>query len=232
MKDGLFSFQNVSVHMGDRAILHNLTFEVPDVQGVALTGVSGSGKTTVLRVLLGLIEHTGEVQLRGEHISYESDNIAMYRKCGVLFQKAGLLNDLTVEENCIIAQELSYVSTYNPEIIHRMLKRLNLWDARHLLPWQLSGGMQHRAGLARALVRDADYIILDEPTTGQDDGNAEVIRDILRDQQAMGKRLIIVSHDHVWLKPLIQWSLLVHEGQMIYQGPLLKAIKTVQEVVE
>jgi len=233
IKECFFSFQDVTVTVEDNTIIHPMSCDVPLVSGVAIVGSSGSGKTTLLRALLGLVAHTGAVHIMGQHIEESLDNTAIYQRVGVLFQKAGLFNDLTVEENCLIAQELSGLGSHRPDIIKYYLSKLNLWHARHLLPWQLSGGMQHRAGLARALVRQSECLILDEPTTGQDDENAHIIQNILLDYQKENTgKLIIVSHDHQWLKPLVQWSILVHEGRMAYSGPLLKAIKATQEVVE
>ena len=233
IKECLFSFQDVTVSVEDNTIIYPMNCDVPFVGGVAIVGSSGSGKTTVLRALLGLVAHTGAIHIMGQYIEESLNNTAIYQRIGVLFQKAGLFNDLTVEENCIIAQELSLLGRSCPDLIEYYLSKLNLWHARHLLPWQLSGGMQHRAGLARALVRQAEYLILDEPTTGQDDENAHIIQNILIDYQKDNKgKLIIVSHDHQWLKPLVQWSILMHEGHMAYSGPLLKALKATQEVVE
>lgn len=230
--DCLFSFDSVAVSQETRVILHPMSFTVPKVAGVAVVGVSGSGKTTILRALLGLVEHAGAVEFLHHHMSFDGDNIKLYKRIGVLFQKAALLNDLSVIENCRVAQELSSSGKSDPEIIEKYLRKLHLWQARDLFPWQLSGGMQHRAGLVRALVRQSECLILDEPTTGQDAESAQAIQNVLLDYQTQHNgHLIMVSHDYTWLKPLVQWSILVHEGRIEYLGPMLKAIKATQEEI-
>lgn len=229
--DSFFHLQDIRVASGDRLILKDINVDVPYVSGVGIVGLSGSGKTTMIRCLLGLIAHQGRVDFLGHEVSDTHDNIAMYRKIGVLFQQAALFNDLTVYENCTFAQSLSQGELCQPEKVDEVLKRLHLWEARNQLPRQLSGGMAHRAGLARTLVRNSECLILDEPSTGQDDDNAQVIQDILLEYQQSGGKLIVISHDYQWLKPLIQWSVLVHEGQVTYAGDKLMTIKSTQEVV-
>lgn len=229
--DSFFSLEQLNVVLGQRAILTNLDLTVPCVSGVGIVGLSGSGKTTLVRCLLGLVHYTGHIKLLGEKIS-TTNNINLYRRIGVLFQQAALFNDLTVKENCAFSQELSKDALRDDVKIKTVLQRLNLWEARDLLPRQLSGGMRHRAGLARTLVRNSECLILDEPTTGQDEGNAKIIQEFLLDYQKENQgRLIIISHDHDWLKPLIQWSVLIHEGKIAYQGPKLMTMNATQGVV-
>lgn len=230
-KDSFFSLHDVSLSYGDRIVLDHLNLDVPNVRGVGLVGLSGSGKTTLFRCLLGLQQHSGSVTLLGEKVSWQHNNIKLYRRLGVLFQKAALFNDLSVIENCVFAQELAG-EKIDVIKIEEVLVRLNLWDARDLLPRQLSGGMQHRAGLARTLVRDSKCLMLDEPTTGQDSENAFVIQELLMEYQVKNNaQLIIVSHDYFWLKPLIEWSVLIHDGTVAYEGELLMTMKSTQEVV-
>lgn len=228
--DKLLTLRDVSVISSERTILNNISVNVPMVSGLAIVGLSGSGKTTLVRCLLGLMQYSGYLNFLGEHVLYEEDNISLYKRIGVLFQRAALFNDLTVMENCFFSQELSNYSK-DKNRVEAVLRQLNLWDARNFLPRQLSGGMQHRAGLARVLVRNNDCLILDEPTTGQDEENAMIIQQVLLEYQSNKGQIIVVSHDHLWLKPLVQWSVLVSEGSIVYEGPQLMAFKPTKEII-
>lgn len=224
--------RDVTVRDHERVILSQLCVSIPWVSGWGIVGLSGSGKTTLMRALLGLIEHEGSIDFLGHSVSDSADNRALYRRIGVLFQRAALFNDLTVQENCLFSQELSSTGLVDRLRIEQVLRTLNLWDARHLLPRKLSGGMQHRAGLARVLVRDCACLILDEPTTGQDKDNATMIQTALLEyQQEQQGRLVVISHDYAWLKPLVQWSVLIHAGHVAYEGPHLMTFKPSEEIV-
>lgn len=217
--ESLLALENVNVFESDarqRCLLSVSALRVPKISGLGIIGLSGSGKTTLMRVLLGLLPHEGAVHFLGMEVKPDGENEVLYKRLGVLFQRAALFNDLSVRDNCVLAQELASPVFRDPGRIDDVLKRLQLWEARHRLPWQLSGGMQHRAGLARTLVRPSDCLVLDEPTTGQDAENAGLIQRLLYEYQHEHQgRLVIVSHDHEWLRPLIQWSVKVEQGRVV-----------------
>lgn len=178
----------------------NLTVERGEVMG--LVGGSGSGKTTLLRELMALNAPTaGSIHVFNQDITQLSfqELLAVQRRWGVLFQQNALFSSLTVLEN--VAFPLKEHTHLDPDTINQLalLKILMAGlpeDAASKYPSELSGGMQKRAGIARAIVLDPELIFLDEPTAGLDPNTAAGFDDlILNLQSTMGLTIVIVTHD-------------------------------------
>ncbi|MEM6724483.1 MAG: ABC transporter ATP-binding protein [Bacteroidota bacterium] len=164
-----------------------------------LLGESGSGKTTMLHLLAGLIRsQTGSININGTELSQLSENqLDRFRgqTIGLVFQKAHLIRALSVMENILAASFFAGVKS-NPKRAQNLLDRLNIGDKAQSKVFQLSQGEQQRVAIARALINNPALILADEPTSALDDQNTEEVIQLLENQaRAEGASLIIVTHD-------------------------------------
>lgn len=197
----LVSIRNLSFKRGDRAIFDNISLDVARGKVTAIMGPSGCGKTTTLRFIGGqLLPDEGQVLVDGQNVPDMSrkELFLARAKMGMLFQSGALFSDLSVYEN--VAFPLR-AHTHLPEklireIVLMKLEAVGLRGAIDLMPNELSGGMQRRAALARAIALDPDLIMYDEPFAGQDPMVKGVLVTLIRTlREALGLTTIIVSHD-------------------------------------
>ena len=186
MEEKIIEFRNVTKDFGTGKVLDGLSFSVNKGEVVCITGPSGTGKSVTLKHIVGLIEpDSGEIELKTDRIGY-------------LFQSGALLAWLTVWENVALPlKETTRLS--EDEIDARVMKALaavELTDAADKYPSEISGGMQKRAGLARAIVCEADVILYDEPTSGLDPVTSVRINDLIKKLNSdFGITSIVVTHD-------------------------------------
>lgn len=189
---------------GKELVLKGMDLEVPKGSLTAIIGFSGTGKSVVLKHILGLYKPTsGLIEILGTDISQLSaDELTKFRcKFGVLFQSAALFDDMTVLEN-VSFPLIEHRRDLKPDevraIASEKLRQVGL-DPKHddKLPSQISGGMQKRTGLARALALDPEILIYDEPTTGLDPILTEMVDNLILESHAAreGRTSIMVSHD-------------------------------------
>ncbi|HEU4386327.1 MAG TPA: ATP-binding cassette domain-containing protein [Blastocatellia bacterium] len=192
-------FRNVKLSFDDRPILHDVSFRVNPGETKVLMGGSGSGKSTILRLVLGLIKpDSGRILIDGEDVTDypEGDLTHVRQKIGMVFQEGALFDSLTVYEN--VGYRLAEQGRPEPEIeetVRRMLRFVNLEPSIFMLPAELSGGMRRRVGIARALVGDPRLILYDEPTAGLDPPTSRTICELamkLRDLEGVSS--IFVTH--------------------------------------
>ena len=187
--------------VGEREILHGVDLEVAPGEIVTVMGVSGGGKTSLLKCMAGLIRPTGGSIRIGEVELTELSETALNeqrRSMGMVFQYAALFDSLSVYENVVFA--LKHRGGYKEADLRKLarerLAAVGLEEAEDLYPSQLSGGMRKRVGLARALASDPGVVFYDEPTSGLDPVVARVIDDlIVRVRDQLGVTSVIVSHD-------------------------------------
>lgn len=192
-------FRNVSLAFGDNVVLNNLSFTVRYGESKVVMGGSGTGKSTILRLVLGLLKpDTGRILIEGEDITEysEEEMMGIRRKIGMIFQEGALFDSLPVYDNVAYRLREQQVSEAEIEAtVLRMLRFVDLEDAVEKMPNELSGGMRRRVGIARALVGNPKIILYDEPTAGLDPITARTICELalkLRDLEDVSS--IFVTH--------------------------------------
>jgi len=210
--------------VGTRPIFAGVDIDVPQGQITAVMGPSGTGKTTLLRLLTGQVAaDRGRIELFGEGVG-ELDKARLYalrRRTGMLFQNGALLTDLSVFEN--VAFPVRAHARLPESVLRRLvltkLEAVGLRGAADLMPSQLSGGMARRVALARAIVMDPELLIYDEPFVGLDPISMGVIVRLIRElNDTLGVTSIVVSHDVEELATIAHQSYLLSEGRVVAQG--------------
>lgn len=209
---------------GERSILSSLNMTFPRGKVVAVMGGSGSGKTTILRLVGGQLQpKTGTVTVDGQRV-HGLDSAGLYalrRKMGMLFQHGALFTDLTVLEN--VAFPLRENTDLPEELIHDLvllkLQAVGLRNAAHLKPAEISGGMARRVALARAIALDPQLIMYDEPFAGLDPISMGVIANLIRTlNDALGSTSILVSHDVHESFAIADYIYFLSNGMIVAQG--------------
>ncbi|MFB0980485.1 MAG: ABC transporter ATP-binding protein [Alteromonadaceae bacterium] len=180
-------------------ILNHLNLFIPAAQHLALLGDSGSGKTTFLHILAGLLQaDSGSVSINDQEISLLNETeLALYRrKIGLIFQHYQLLDCLTVKQNILFQHKLNY-PTQAPSEFEHLVNELGLENKLEALPDQLSGGEQQRVGIARALINKPRIIFADEPTGNLDRKRSHQVVKLLTELCSDRKiNLVMVTHSH------------------------------------
>lgn len=198
----ILSAQDVSVSFGDKQILDNLSLDVRRGEILGFVGASGSGKSVLLRTVLGLNQkQSGTIILFEQDVdkTTEIQKIALDMRIGVLFQHGALFSALTVAENVMVPMR-EYLDL-SPELMRELaMVKIALVglqpDAADKLPSELSGGMIKRAALARALALDPDIVFLDEPTSGLDPIGAAAFDELIANlRDTLGLTVYMVTHD-------------------------------------
>lgn len=195
------SLKDVSLTIGEKKILDDISVEMQPGETLVIMGKNGSGKTMLLKTLAGLFRpQRGRAEILGKnvHALKHRDLDELRRKMGYVFQKSGLFDSLHVWENVVFA--LRRFSKLDTEALRakatECLNRAGLKDVEDKFPSELSGGMQKRAGIARAIAMDPQILLFDDPTAGLDpvltDAIAELIKGIKRN---LGSTAIVVAHD-------------------------------------
>jgi len=201
-QENIIEIRNLTTRFGEAVVHKNLDLDVRRGEILGIVGGSGSGKTTLLREILCLTRpSSGSIRVFGEDVTKASSEklLEIQRRWGVLFQENALFSSLTLLDN--VSFPLKEHTGLNPETIHELalLKIMMAGlpaDSAVKYPSELSGGMQKRAGLARAIVLDPELLFLDEPTAGLDPETAEGFDElILNLQSTMGLTIVIVTHD-------------------------------------
>ncbi|MBC7659852.1 MAG: ATP-binding cassette domain-containing protein [Chitinophagaceae bacterium] len=199
-KDVLLTVRNLETRFGTRTIHHGLDLDVYKGELLVLFGGSGTGKSTLLRAIIGLDQAaSGSIRL-GDQELLELDDKGwrdVRRQIGYSFQSGALFDSLTVGENLEYPlREFTHQNASERKAAATaMLKRVGLPGIEDLYPSQLSGGMQKRVGMARTLMLDPALILYDEPTAGLDPANSKMIAELMRELKQSGKTGILVTHD-------------------------------------
>jgi phospholipid/cholesterol/gamma-HCH transport system ATP-binding protein len=216
----MIEVRNLKKRFGSLPVLQGVNFSIEKGEAISIIGVSGGGKSVLLKHLVGLINpDAGEVFIDGQNIAglSERELLPVRRKFGMLFQGAALFDSMTVEEN--VAFILNRERKTSPEDIARrveeVLDLVGLNGIQKQKPAELSGGMRKRVGLARAVIYHPEILLYDEPTTGLDPIASDTIdRLIIRVVQKLQVTSIAVTHDMRSARRIGQRILMLHEGRI------------------
>jgi phospholipid/cholesterol/gamma-HCH transport system ATP-binding protein len=208
----------------DKEVLKDINTTFEDGKTNLIIGQSGSGKTVLMKNLVGLLDPTkGEVLYDGRDFVNLSkhDKVMMRREMGMIFQSAALFDSLTVLENVMFPLDMFSTMTLR-ERIHRAkecLDRVNLKDADEKFPGEISGGMQKRVAIARAIALNPKYLFCDEPNSGLDPKTSLVIDDLLHSiTQEYNITTIINTHDMNSVMGIGENIIFIYEGEKAWQG--------------
>lgn len=221
----MIRMQNVHKAFGDNRVLRGLDLHIPKGTSMVIIGGSGTGKSIALKSILGLITpDSGTILVDGKP-SDKGDRDAFLAKFGMLFQGGALFDSLPVWQN--VAFRLLRGSLKRPEaeareIAIEKLRRVGLKsDVADRLPAELSGGMQKRVGLARAIAAEPEIIFFDEPTTGLDPIMSGVINDLIREIVVeMGATAMTITHDMSSVRAIADNVAMLHDGVIQWTGPV------------
>lgn len=217
--------RDVKKSFGSKTVLDGINLTVAPGESLVIIGGSGTGKSVTLKCILGLIHpDSGSIQIDGrETTSFNSsERDDLMKKFGMLFQGAALFDSLKVWENISFA--LVHGRGMDPdearEIALKKLSQVGLSaHVADLFPAELSGGMQKRVGLARAIAANPDIIFFDEPTTGLDPIMADVINDLIVDcVKDLGATAMSITHDMASARKIADHVAMIHEGRIIWYG--------------
>jgi len=193
------AFEHVSIAFGRNVVLEDISFELQHGETKALMGIAGSGKSTILKLALGLEKpDSGQILVMGRDVTtlQEDEMFDLRRHIGMVFQESALFDSLTVEENVgyrLIEEELD-----EPEVHKRVAEALRFVELEHTLqmfPAELSGGMRRRVAIARAIITQPEIILYDSPTGGLDPVTSNTIIElILKERDVYHTSSLMVSH--------------------------------------
>lgn len=222
----LLELKDVHKSFGPKQVLKGVNLDVAPGKSLVVLGGSGSGKSVMLKNALGLMTpDKGQIVFDGEDVTHDQGKTreAMRARIGMLFQSAALFDSLTVWEN-IAFRLLNADGIKRKDAKERAietLKQVRLGaDVADLTPAEISGGMQKRVGLARAIVSKPDLIFFDEPTTGLDPITADAINDLIVEQtKALGAAAVSITHDMASARKIADEIAMLFEGVIIWRGP-------------
>jgi phospholipid/cholesterol/gamma-HCH transport system ATP-binding protein len=223
------SIKNLKRSFGRKIVLDGVNIEVASGESLVIIGGSGSGKSVLLKCLLGLLRpDSGSIEIDGEAMTGgdKSTRERLRRKIGMLFQGGALFDSLNIWENVAFAlnegsgrRKLDRVNTR--KIAIEKLAQVGLGaDIANLFPAQLSGGMQKRVALARAIAPAPEILLFDEPTTGLDPIMADAINNlIVASVQQLGATAISITHDMASARKIATRIAMLYQGRLIWEGP-------------
>lgn len=221
----MIELSGVTKTFGKNRVLRGVDLTIPSGQSMVIIGGSGTGKSVLLKCILGLVHHdTGSITLDGQDVT-KADRDDFLARFGMLFQGGALFDSLRVWEN--VAFRLMRGPAKRPkaearEIAIEKLRRVGLKpETADLFPAELSGGMQKRVGLARAIAAEPEIIFFDEPTTGLDPIMAGVINDLIREiVTEMGATAMTITHDMTSVRAIADRVAMLHDGVIQWTGPI------------
>jgi phospholipid/cholesterol/gamma-HCH transport system ATP-binding protein len=225
-------FDKVCFSYGTRQILKDVSFSINENERVAILGESGGGKTTVLKLMLGLIRpDSGTIVIDGEEINDKTeDELRPVRmKFSIVFQEGALFDSLNVKENVAFCLR-EYTKMPEEEIdrkVRELLRMVDVEQAIDLMPEELSGGMNRRVAIARSLAAfESKMFLYDEPTAGLDPANSDIICKLILNLSKNGRGFVIITHKVTDALKVADRFTFLREGIMIFDGKKEQFIHT------
>ena len=217
--------RDIHKHFGANHVLRGISLDVAAGQTMAIIGASGSGKSVLLKAILGLLPpDSGSVQVDGVESVHANRRTReqILQKIGMLFQGGALFDSLPIWENIMfryrqnVDMDKSALRQEAKDILAQVLLEERVLD---LYPAELSGGMQKRVGLARAIADKPEILFFDEPTSGLDPITSGVINRLVRDAtQRLGATAVVISHDMNSVRQIADRVAMIYQGRIIWQG--------------
>lgn len=223
-EDNIVTLQHLTFRRGERKIFNDVSFSFQKGKVTAILGPSGTGKTTLLHLIGGLLApDRGSLQVLGHEVPMLSTKrlYELRTRMGMLFQSGALFTDLTVFDNVAfpIRQHTKLPESLIRDIVLMKLQAVGLRGARDLMPAELSGGMARRVALARAIALDPEIMLYDEPFTGQDPISMGVLVKLIRTlNDSLKLTSIIVSHDVNEVLSIADYVYIISGGKVIGHG--------------
>lgn len=221
----MITLNGVTKSFGQNHVLQGVDLEITQGTSMVIIGGSGTGKSVLLKCILGLVTpDAGTITLDGQDVTTQ-DRDAFLARFGMLFQGGALFDSLTVWQNVafrLLRRSLARPKAEAREIAIEKLRRVGLTpDVADRFPAELSGGMQKRVGLARAIAAEPEIIFFDEPTTGLDPIMAGVINDLIREiVTEMGATAMTITHDMTSVRAIADNVAMLHGGTIRWTGPV------------
>ncbi|MDE2995225.1 MAG: ABC transporter ATP-binding protein [Bacteroidota bacterium] len=222
----MISVSNINKSFGDKHVLKDVSVDIPEGETIAIIGRSGSGKSVLMKHLIGLLKpDSGRITVDGidiNAISY-AELRRVRRHFGVLFQGGALFDSMNAFENVAFPLRTFTHSTEDEvsRIVQECLAMVELDDVGAKMPAELSGGMQKRVALARAVALRPRYIIYDEPTSGLDPETSNTIDDLIRSlADQLNVTSIVVTHDMHSVLNIADRAAFIYEGRMHWTGTI------------
>jgi phospholipid/cholesterol/gamma-HCH transport system ATP-binding protein len=218
--------KGVAKRFGPKIVLDGIDLTVNRAESVVIIGGSGSGKSVTIKCVLGILRpDSGSIRVDGEEVTglYGAKRDAYLRKFGMLFQGGALFDSLPVWENVAfgLIQGRGVSRAHARDVAIEKLAKVGLGaEVANLSPAELSGGMQKRVGLARAIAADPEIIFFDEPTTGLDPIMADVINDLIASTvRDLGVTAVSITHDMASARKISNRIAMLYRGKIIWDGP-------------
>lgn len=230
MTQPIISTRNLFAGYNETAILDDVSIDIYENEITVILGVSGCGKTTLLKNLIGLMKPTkGMIEIMGrDMILIEEDEYnRLMRNVGVLFQGGALLNSIPISNNVAIPleQHTDLPIHLIEQIVRLKLSLVGLEHAYDYLPSQLSGGMRKRAALARAIALDPAILFADEPSAGLDPVTASALDSLLLSlREQLGMTLVIVTHEISSIRRVADKIIYLDKGKVLFSGSFDEAL--------
>ncbi len=222
--DAAIRTQDLRKAFGEQVVLNGVSLTVPRGQTLIVLGRSGTGKSVLLKLLIGLQKpDSGTIEINGAEITKSPLNELneMRKKLGFLFQNAALYDSLTVEENVAfpLRRHTKMKGGELQDRVRELLSRVGMEEAMKKMPADISGGMKKRVGLARALALDPEIMLLDEPNAGLDPITATEIDELIRElQQERSITSVVVTHDMRSVDTVADRVAMLNNGSIVIEG--------------
>ncbi|GAA4821920.1 ABC transporter ATP-binding protein [Algivirga pacifica] len=220
----MIQIENISKSFGDKDVLKNVSAKFEKGKTNMIIGASGTGKSVLLKCIVGLIQpDEGKVLFDGRDF-YESNidtQKQIRREVGMLFQGGALFDSKTVEENVRFPLDMltNMSASEKKERVFFCLKRVGLENAADRKPAEISGGMQKRVGIARAIVMNSQYLFCDEPNSGLDPQTSLMIDNLIQEiTHEYNLTTIVVSHDMNSVMEIGEYIMYIHQGHKVWEG--------------
>lgn len=233
----MLEIHDLKKRFGENEVLKGFSMRLKDGENLVIMGKSGSGKSVMIKCLMGLMQpDSGDIQIMGKKVLEldQGDLDQLRKKIGFLFQGSALYDSMTVRENLEFPlRKQDMPQAEKDKLVHQALESVGLLNAIELVPNELSGGMKRRVALARAIILHPKIIIYDEPTTGLDPITAKEIIQLMREiQEIYGSSALIITHDVDCSRVIADRMILLIDGVNYAEGSFKELSSSADERIQ